>query len=191
MTLFRRVMAENRRLVYPLIGAVLVNAALFIAVVYPLSLKVANGERDAQAAASARRAAQAEHDAARATVSGKKSADEELKKFYSAVLPPDQSAARRIVYAKVDMLASKANLKQGPGGIEPTQERGSQLGKLTATIVLSGDYRNIRKFIHDLETAPEFLIIENVALSQGTERDRGLTVVVKLATYFRVATDGN
>jgi Tfp pilus assembly protein PilO len=191
MTLFRRVLAENRRLVYPLIGAVLLNAALFIAVVYPLSLKVANGERDAQAAASARKAAQTEYDAVRATVTGKKSADDELKKFYSAVLPPDQSAARRIVYAKVDMLASAANLKQGPKGIEPSQERGSQLGKLTGTVVLTGEYRNIRKFIHDLETAPEFLIIENVALSQGTERDRGLTVIVKLATYFRMSGDGN
>ena len=57
--------------------------------------------------------------------------------------------------------------------------------------MLTGEYRNIRKFIHDLETAPEFLIIENVALSQGNERDRGLTVIVKLATYFRIATDGN
>ena len=191
MTLVRRVLAEKRRLIYPLVGAVLFNAALFIAVVYPLSLKVANGERVALAAASARRAAQAEHDAARATVTGKKSADDELKKFYSAVLPPDQSAARRIVYAKVDMLASAANLKQGQTGIDPTQERGSQLGKLTATVVLTGEYRNIRKFIHDLEIAPEFLIIENVALSQGTERDRGLTVTVKLATYFRIAPDGN
>ncbi len=96
MRLVSRVLAEKRTLIYPLIGAVLVNAALFVAVVYPLSLKVANGERDAQAAASARKVAQAEYDAAQATVSGKKSADDELKKFYEAVLPPDMSAARRI-----------------------------------------------------------------------------------------------
>jgi Tfp pilus assembly protein PilO len=187
VTAFHRIRAEKRRLIYPLIGAVLLNAALFIAVVYPLSLKVANGEADAQAAAKARMLAQTEYDAARATVAGKKSADEELKKFYSVVLPPDQSAARRIVYAKVDTVASAANLQQGQKGIDPTQERDSALGKLTATVVLTGEYRNIRKFIHDLETAPEFLIIENVALSQGNERDRGLTVIVKLATYFRTA----
>jgi Tfp pilus assembly protein PilO len=187
VTALHRIRAEKRRLIYPLIGAVLLNAALFIAVVYPLSLKVANGEADAQAAAKARMVAQTEYDAARATVAGKKSADEELKKFYSVVLPPDQSAARRIVYAKVDTVASAANLQQGQKGIDPTQERDSVLGKLTATVVLTGEYRNIRKFIHDLETAPEFLIIENVALSQGNERDRGLTVIVKLATYFRTA----
>ena len=191
MTQFRRVVAENRRLIYPLVGAVLLNAALFIAVVYPLSLKVANGERDALAASNARTAAQAEYDAARATVTGKASADSELKKFYTAVLPPDLSAARRIVYAKMDKLASTANVTPGRRDLEESQERGSELGKLTATVVLMGEYRNIRRFIHDLETAPDFMILENVALSQGSERDRGLTVIVKVATYFRIATDGN
>jgi hypothetical protein len=191
MTQFRRVLAEKRGLIYPLVAAVLLNAALFIAVVYPLSLKVANGERDALAAANARKAAQAEYDAARATVTGKAAADSELKKFYSAVLPPDLSAARRIVYAQMDKLASAANVTPGRRDLEESQERGSDLGKLTATVVLMGEYRNIRRFIHDLETTPDFMILENVALSQGAERDRGLTVIVKVATYFRIATDAN
>ncbi len=190
MTIFRRVLAEKRGLIYPLVGAVLLNAALFVAVVYPLSLKVANGERDAQAAASARAAVQKEFDAARATISGKASADAELKKFYGAVLPPDQSAARRII-GKLDQLAATANVRLGQETFEVSQERGSQLGRLTATVALIGEYRNIRRFIHDLETAPEFLILENVALSQGAERDRGLNVTVKVATYFRIGTDGN
>ena len=191
MTLFRRVFAEKRGLIYPLVGTLLLNAALFIAVVYPLSRKVANGERDAQAAAGARATAQAEFDNVRATVSGKASADAELKKFYSAVLPPDQSAARRIIYGKIDKLAATANVKPGQETFEPSQERGSPLGKLTATVVLMGEYRNIRRFIHDLETAPEFLILENVALSQTTERDQGLTVLVRVATYFRIGNDGD
>jgi hypothetical protein len=187
---FRRVLAEKRGLIYPLLGAVLLNAAVFIAIVLPLSLKVENGERDARAAASARAAAQAEFDAARATITGKASADAELKKFYSAVLPPDQSAARRIV-GKLDQLASAANVQIGQATNEVSQEKGSPLGKLTATVGLIGEYRNIRKLIHAIETAPEFLILENVALSQGAERDRGLNVVVKVATYFRIGTDGN
>lgn len=191
MRLVSRILAEKRTLIYPLIGAVLVNAALFVAVVYPLSLKVANGERDAQVAASARKVAQAEYDAAQATVSGKTSADDELKKFYEAVLPPDMSAARRLLYAKIDKLASTANVKIAGQNLDESQEPKSRLGKLTANLVLTGEYRNIRRFIHDLETSPEFLLIENVALSQGSERDRGLTVSVRVATYFRVVTDGN
>ena len=189
MTPFRRVLAEKRRLIYPLVGAVVLNIALFAAVVYPLSLKVANGERDAQAAASARAVAQADFDRARATVSGKTLADTELKKFYSAVLPPDQSAARRILYGKIDKLASAANVKLGPERFDVEAVRGSTLQKASAEFQLSGEYREIRRFIHELETAPDFLILENVALSQAQER--GLNVQVRVVTYFRTGADGN
>jgi hypothetical protein len=191
MTLLRRILTEKRSIIYPLVGAVVVNVALFIAVVYPLSLKVANGERDAQAAAAARASARREYEAAKATVTGKDSADTELKKFYGNVLPPDQSAARRLVYGKIDSLAAEANVKPLGETFDVKPERNSELGKLTASVSLVGDYRNIRRFIHALETAPEFLVLENVALSQGGEREQGLNVTVKVATYFRMASNGN
>jgi hypothetical protein len=191
MTLARRIFDEKRRYIYPLIGALIINAALFVAVVYPLSLKVANGERDAQAAAAARAAASADYEAARAMVTGKDSADEELKKFYGAVLPPDQAGARRILYGKIDKLATATGVRPGQENYEPTQERGSNLGKLTANVMLFGDYRNIRRFIYELETAPEFLVLENISLSQGREREQGLNVLVKVATYFRAEGNEN
>lgn len=191
MTLARRIFDEKRRYIYPLIGALIINLALFAAVVYPLSLKVANGERDAQAATAARAAASAEYEAARATVTGKDSADAELKKFYGAVLPPDQSGARRILYGKIDKLATSAGVRPGQESYEVTQERDSNLGKLTANVMLFGDYRSIRRFIYELETAPEFLVLENISLSQGKEREQGLNVLVKVATYFRAEGNGN
>lgn len=191
MTLLRRILHEKRRLVYPLVGALALNLALFVAVVYPLSLKVANGERDANNASTTRARAKADYDAAQATVVGKDSADVELKKFYSAVLPPDHSEARRVVFGKIEALASAAGVKQGRGTQEVEQARDSSLTKFTVTIVLFGDYANIRRFIHELETAPEFLVLENMALVQGQEREQGLTVTLKVATYFRTEGNGN
>lgn len=185
MTMLRRIFLEKRNFIYPLIGAIVVNLALYLAVVYPLSLRVANGERSAQEAANARAAARAEFENARATVTGKANADVELKKFYGAVLPPDQSAARRLLFGKIESLSASSNVSVVDRTSEPSHERGSDLWKLTETVVLFGDYRNIRRFIHDLETSPEFVILENVALSQGQERDQRLNVVLKVATYFR------
>jgi hypothetical protein len=185
MTLLRRIFAEKRNFIYPLIGAIVVNAALYLAIIYPLTLRVANGERSAQEAARARASAQAEYDAVRAMISGKDLADSELKKFYSAVLPPDQSAARRLLFGKVEELSQTANVNVLDRTSEPSRERGSDLGKLTQTVVLVGDYRNIRRFIHDLETAADFIVLENVALSQGQERDQRLNVTLRVATYFR------
>jgi hypothetical protein len=185
MTLTRRILDEKRRYIYPLVGALLLNAALFGAVVYPLSLKASNGERDARAAAGARASARAEYEAARATETGKDLADKELKKFYGAVLPPDRSAARRLIFGKIQAVAETTNVRLGQETFDPGQEKGSGLGKLTATVDLIGEYRSIRRFIYEIETASEFLILENVALSQGREREQGLNVTVKIATYFR------
>jgi len=185
MTLLRRIFEEKRHFIYPLIGAIVVNAALYLAVIYPLSLRVANGERSAQEAAGARAAARAEYEAVRATISGKDLADLELKKFYGDVLPPDQSAAHRLLFGKVQELSQTANVNVLDRTSEPSRERDSDLGKLTQTVVLVGDYRNIRRFIHDLETAPDFIVLENVALSQGQERDQRLNVTLRVATYFR------
>ena len=75
------------------------NVAVFALVVYPLSQKVPPGSRTPTAAnAGAADGAKRDYANARATVTGKGQADAELKKFYSDVLPPDLSGARRITY---------------------------------------------------------------------------------------------
>jgi len=190
VTLAQRVFKEKRQFIYPLIGALLVNVALFGAVVYPLSLKAANGERDADAAARARAAARTDFEAARATVSGKDAANGELKKFYGTVLPPDFSAARRLIREKIEQLVEKSNVKRQIDMYDPKAERNSDLGKLTATVTLTGEYANIRRFVYALETSPEFLVIENVALSQDQEHSQSLNVTVRIATYYRMG-NGN
>jgi hypothetical protein len=191
MSLTRRILTEKRRYIYPIVAAIVLNAAVFLAVVMPLSRKVSGGELQAQAAATALTRARADHAAARSTVTGKASADEELKKFYSAVLPPDQRAARSITFLRLNQLAEQADLVLERSSADTDQERGSELGKLTATYVLSGQYRNIRRFIHALETAQEFLILENVALSQGTEGESDLIVNVQVSTYYRAGAHGD
>jgi hypothetical protein len=184
MTLFRRIFVEKRRFIYPLIGAIVINAAVYFAVVYPLSLRVANGERSAQDAANARAAAQAEYDVARATIKGKDTADAELKKFYGAVLPADHSQARRILF-KLPEMATSANLSMASGSSAPSQGRDSPLGKITSDNRLTGQYRDIRKFIYDIETSPDFLILENVILSQGQNEGGPLVMNLRVATYYR------
>jgi Tfp pilus assembly protein PilO len=188
MTLARRIFVEKRRYIYPMAAALVLNGLLLAAVVLPLSRRVEGGEQAAEAAATALAAARQDYNAARATVSGKDSADVELKKFYSAVLPPDQSAARRITFRLTDM-AMKASLTLGRATTKPSQARDSSLGKLTVEQTVSGQYRNLRQFIYDLETSPEFLILENVSLSQGQAEGGSLVMSVRVATYYRAAGD--
>lgn len=190
MTLMRRVFAEKRRYIYPLAGALLLNAILLVAVVLPLSRKVEGGEAAARQAAAALAAARADHDAARATVTGKDAADTELKKFYGEVLPVDQSEARRVVF-KLQELAKKANLTAGRATTEAVRPKESALGKMTVQQPLSGPYRNLRQFIYDLETSPDFLILENVSLVQGAQGGGALQMNVVVSTYYRAEGDGD
>jgi hypothetical protein len=189
MTLARRILSEKRRFIYPLAAALILNGVLLAAVVLPLSKRVAGGEQAASRAAAALAAAKRDYNAARGTVTGKDSADAELKKFYSAVLPVDQSQARRVTFKLVDM-ARKANLTSGPARTKQSHTRDSALGKLTIEQTLTGQYRNLRQFIYDLETSPEFLILEDVSLSQSKEGSDTLVMNMRVATYYRMDGDG-
>jgi type IV pilus assembly protein PilO len=185
-----RVFQEKRALIWPIAIALLINVAVYAMVVYPLSKKVAGGEQAAEASSATLGAARRDYAAARATVAGKGQADLELEKFYTDVLPPDVSGARRITFLRIEQLANEAGLRLERETSIPQQQRESNLAKFTYTATLSGEYRNIRRFIHDLETAPEFLVLENVQLSQNNTEGRNLNVTVQIATYYRAEGNG-
>ena len=67
-----------------------------------------------------------------------------------------------------------------PAAFFPVRRRGLQVSML-----LSGAYRDIRRFIHALETAPEFVVIEEIVLSQGDETEAGEVLSLVLSTYYR------
>jgi hypothetical protein len=191
MTDVRRIVQENRRVVYILAAALVINAALYALVVYPLSQRVTSGEQEAGESTRALVAARKTFDSARGTVSGKKEADAELVKFYEDVLPPDLSGARRVLYPRLDQLARKANLTLGAYRFHLDANPIGDLRKITMTMNLTGDYSSVRRFIHELETAPEFLVLESVAVTAAAEGDRRLNVVAQVATYYRTPEHGN
>jgi hypothetical protein len=156
-----------------------------------LSNKVAGGQQQSEAAVTALTAARRDFAAARATVKGKGEADQELEKFYTDVLPPDVSGARRITFFRIDQLAQKCGLRVERQTSDPKTQRDSSLVKFTYRASLSGEYRNIRRFVHELETAPEFLVLENLQLRQSEVENRGLNVDVEFATYYRAGANGN
>jgi hypothetical protein len=65
-------------------------------------------------------------------------------------------------------------------------QRDSSLTRLRITMQLSGTYAEIRSFLHQLETAPEFVVVDNVELAEGADAG-ALTVTLELSTYYRGA----
>ena len=99
MTLLQRILREKRSIIVPLVVALLADVGAYGLVVRPLGVRSANAADRARVAAERLKAAEASRDAARALVTGKTLAQQELATFYDKVLPPDFSAARRMTYA--------------------------------------------------------------------------------------------
>src|SRR5262249_19168443 len=142
------------------------------------------------AAQQSLRAAQRELASAQALVTGKSAADEELSTFYKKVLPSNLSAARRLTYV-VPALAHKARVKYQAKQMDQEEvkesdrdTRDSRLVRLKTHVVLQGDYEAVRQFVYDLETASEFIIIDDVSLVQA-DADKPLTLTIELSTYYR------
>lgn len=188
----RRVVEEKRRLITPLLVALVANVAIYALAVYPLQRRAAGAEQRADSAHAARVSAERELAAARGTIEGTDRADQELRKFYREVLPASQAAARRVTYLRLARLAREADLDSGhTARFESLPIRDSRLTRLKTTLDLQGSYRAIRRFIYLLETAPEFTIIENVSLSQPGPGDGSLQVNLELSTYYSAPPDGD
>src|SRR5262249_486947 len=111
MTLWKRILVEKRALIIPLAIPIVANLAVYPLVVYPLGVKAAGAADRAAAASVSVRAAERDFAAAKALVTGKSRAEEELTTFYDKVLPADQAAARRLTYASLPSLAKKSNVR--------------------------------------------------------------------------------
>jgi type II secretion system (T2SS) protein M len=192
MTLWKRVLVEKRVLVVPLALALLINIGVYALVVYPLGVKSATAADRAFAAAEAVKAADADYNAAKALVTGKSRAEQELSTFYDEVVPSDLSAARRLTYAALPRLARKSNVRYEQARYAPdaSVKKDARLGRLTIVLVLQGEYESFRQFLYELESAPEFVIIDHVTIGQS-DPTKPLAFSLELSTYYRLGANGN
>ena len=191
MTLWQRILREKRSSIIGLALAIVANIAIYAFAVHPLGVKSANAAERAAAAAEERRSAERDATAARELINGKSRADHELATFYGEVLPADYPSARRLTYTPVVKIASKANIKflARSEEVDLKQAKKTGLGRLHTKIQFQCDYESFRTFIYDLESAPEFIIIDDVSLAQ-TDPAKPLALTLEMSTYFRASSDG-
>ncbi len=188
--LLRRVLAEHQRLAVALVAGLFLNLLAYVAVVRPLAAKSNGAAGRAEAAIRTLRAAEGDFTAADTLVKGKARADEELAAFYSKVLPADMTAARRMTYASLPALARKAGVDYEARTTDIEVDRDTRLARMNIHMVLQGDYESLRQFIYALESAPEFVIIDDVTLVENTS-DEPLRLDVNMSTYYRLRPNGS
>lgn len=186
----RRVFDEKRRLLIPVLGGLLLNIVLYAGVVYPLGVRARSAEARAATAAQVLAAAEREDAAARGLAEGRDRTDAALKAFYQDVLPPSFARATQSTYLRLSQLAEQHNLQQSRSSTDPTKDNESSLARLRFTMSLQGNYEDIRRFIYQVESGSDFIVITSVVLRQGEESGSPLALELGLATYYRARPDG-
>jgi Tfp pilus assembly protein PilO len=182
-----RVIADHRRWLMP-VGIVLaINVIVLVAVVLPLRTSVQSGSTRAQVSAQALQAAVADLKEAEATRDGQTQASADLVRFYAEVLPPDFATARRMTILKMAQLARSHDVDFQSGAATTETLRDSTLERLRVNYSLRGNWEDIRQMIYEIETGPDFIVIDNVQLAEGAQSDAPLSLSLELSTYYRMA----
>ena len=135
-------------------------------------------------------AAQRDDADARGVTQARDRTDTALKAFYKDVLPSSHAQARQATFLRLTQLAEQHNLEQSRRSIDPKQDRESSLARLQISMTLQGDYEDIRRFIYQVESGSDFIVIDSISLQQGVEAGAPLTLALALSTYYRVGADG-
>jgi Tfp pilus assembly protein PilO len=185
-----RIAREHRVWLMPIGVAIVVNLAVLVGVVLPMSRSVDSGDRRAAAAAQALAAARADFKDAEATRDGQTQADRDLDKFYRQVLPLDVAAARRATHLKLSQMARAHDVifERSASGTESV--RGSELERLKVSYALTGNYDDIRQFIYDIETGPDFIVVDDVGLAESSGGNASLALTLELSTFYRITPNG-
>lgn len=184
-----RVIADHRRWLLPVGVLLAVNLVVLIAVVLPLRQSVQSGAARANASNASLSAAMADLKNAEAMRDGQAQAAKDLDRFYADVLPRDFASARRVTHIKLVQLARSHDVQivSAAGTTEELQD--STLERLHVNYSLIGDWEDIRRFIYDIETGADFLVIDTLRLAES-EANGPLTLTLDLSTYYRIANAG-
>lgn len=184
-----RIVADHRRVLVPLAALLAINIGVLVLLVLPLRGTVESGGARAKESALALTEARAELAAAEATRDGQAQAIRDLDRFYREVLPADISAAQRLTHSKLSLLARSHDVVFRQSDTTPVELRDSALGQLTVNYTLSGDWEDVQRFIHAVETLPDFVVISNLGLTEAGDDKGGLQLSLMVATYYRARSD--
>jgi hypothetical protein len=185
--LWRRIFDERRGVLLPLIVALVANVAALVVAVLPLRAAVSTAEAESiEAMQQLGEARRLERQVTQARTS-RETANVELRRFYADVLPRDFATVQKTMNLWVAEAAQATGLVFGGSRFDWDEIRDSKLSRASSRITLRGSYPNIRRFLHAVETAEEFVVVEQVELAQQDDQPTAggpLEVSLDVATYF-------
>lgn len=98
-------------------------------------------------------------------------------------LPDDRGLIK--VVDGVFSVARKNGLDIPAGDYSPSTVTRTGISRYTISFPVEGRYREIKKFIYDLETMPQAVVIEEIAFSRSRVKRGTIGLTIRLSAYFR------
>lgn len=110
-----------------------------------------------------------------------KTTQEDLVRFRKA-LPPETAFPQLISF--ISDLADKRSLSIPGISYQPAETEAPSVARILISFNLKGDYRDIRKFIYEIEQSSYFLIIENMVLASSPKEGEKIQLELRTAAYL-------
>jgi Tfp pilus assembly protein PilO len=180
MSLWRRVYREQRAVTLPVVVLLAINLGVLALGVAPLKQHVSSLEGERSDAQHNLQLARLAEQRAKNEVASKQLALQQLRQFYSAILPTDYASASKLVGDFLQARARETGLVIQRSQAELDDVKDSRLKRVVGKVTLRGDYSNIRKFLYAVETAEEFVIVDRIALNQASDMRSSASGVLEI-----------
>jgi len=185
VSVLRRILADNRIVAAVVFTGLLTTAGFYFGGVYPLERQVSQTRVLKTETSMAFDRAQETYARTRAAVERERTASADLDRFYSQILPKDLSTAREITHVRLAELAMRNSLRMERRNSQSGQGEFDGLVRFRTNVLLAGQWRDIRRFIAAVEDGSDFLVIEDIELSQREDRNMPVALTIEVATYYR------
>lgn len=108
---------------------------------------------------------------------------EDLTRFKELLV--EKEAVTKEVIGPLSETARQHHLRISTLDSEPARVAEHGQNRITFSLQVTGAYPDIRRFIHAIEIAPSFVIIEDMSLSRSSKEDSPRKLQVRMASYYR------
>ena len=182
--LWPRVLIEKKFSIVSVVAVLAIDVVLQLFVLYPWTVRSQTYERERLDVIEKQEAVRRESEAIHKMVQAKTDAEAELDRFYRDVLPQGLAGARVESFSRLTSLAALHGLTMERRSSSPMVVERSPLRRLDISMLLQGEYHDLRRFIYDLEVGKEFLVIEEIVLRRDETVRDGEVLDLGLSTYY-------
>ena len=182
--LWRRVLIEKKFSIVSVVAVLAIDVVLQLFVLYPWTVRSQTYERERLDVIEKQEAVRRESEAIHKMVQAKTDAEAELDRFYRDVLPQGLAGAMVESFSRLTSLAALHGLTMERRSSSPMVVERSPLRRLDISMLLQGEYHDLRRFIYDLEVGKEFLVIEEIVLRRDETVRDGEVLDLGLSTYY-------